>query len=47
MQLFLNDFAINHIRTSPYYPQTNGACERFNGTLKTMLKSLTEQFTDS
>ena len=44
MQVFLNDFAINHVRTSPYHPQTNGACERFNGTLKTMLRSLTDQF---
>ena len=47
MQVFLNDFAINHVRASPYHPQTNGACERFNGTLKTMLRSLTEQFPDS
>lgn len=47
MQVFLNDFAINHVRTSPYHPQTNGACERFNGTLKTMLRSLSEQFPDS
>ena len=47
MQIFLNDFGINHIRTSPYRPQTNGACERFNGTMKTMLRSFTEQFPDS
>jgi len=47
MHVFLNDFAINHIRTSPYHTQTNGACERFNGTLKVMLRSLTEQFADS
>ena len=47
MQIFLNDFGINHIRSSPYRPQTNGACERFNGTMKTMLRSLTEQFPDS
>ncbi|CAC5369071.1 unnamed protein product [Mytilus coruscus] len=26
--------------TSPYRPQSNGRCERFNGTLKSMLKNL-------
>jgi len=29
---------INKIRTTPYYPQTDGLVERFNGTLKSMLK---------
>jgi len=47
MQVFLSEFKVNQIRTSPYHPQTNGACERFNGTLKSMIKSLTEQFPDS
>ena len=40
MQVFLNEFSVHHIRTSPYHPQSNGACERFNGTLKTMIRSL-------
>ena len=47
MQVFLNEFGISQIRTSAYHPQTNGACERFNGTLKSMLRSLTEKFPDS
>jgi len=47
MQVFLSEFKINQIRTSPYHPQTNGPCERFNSTLKSMIKSLTEQFSDS
>ena len=47
MQIFLNDFGINHIRTSPYHPQSNGACERFNGTLKSMIRSLMDRFPDS
>ena len=42
MQIFLNDFGICQIHASPYHQQTNGACERFNGTMKTMLRSLTE-----
>ena len=47
MQIFLNDFGICQIRAGPYHPQTNGACERFNGTMKTMLCALTESFPDS
>ena len=33
-------FGIRGIKTSPYRPQTNGRVERFNGTLKSMLKKL-------
>jgi len=47
MQIFLNDFGIRQIRASPYHLQTNEACERFNGTMKTMLRALTESFPDS
>ena len=35
---------VKAIRTSPYYPQTDGLVERFNGTLKNMLKKfITEE----
>ena len=47
MQIFLTEFGIGHIRSSTYHPQTNGACERFNGTIKKMLMSLSEMFPDS
>jgi len=40
----LTDFGIDQIRTSPHHPPTNGACERFNGTLKSTLRLLTEKF---
>ena len=33
-------FSIRGIKTLPYRPQTNGRVERFNGTLKSMLKKL-------
>jgi len=32
--------SIRHMITTPYHPQCNGLCERFNGTLKQMLKKL-------
>jgi len=34
---------INRIRTSPYHPQTDGLVERFNGTLKAMMKKFTSK----
>ena len=32
--------SIKHIISSPYHPQTNGLVEKFNGTLKAMIKRL-------
>ncbi|RUS91501.1 hypothetical protein EGW08_000722 [Elysia chlorotica] len=32
--------SIRHLTTTPYHPMCNGLVERFNGTLKTMLKKL-------
>jgi len=46
-KVLLLEFGIKHIRTSPYHPATNGSCVRFNGTLKSMLRAVAEDFPDS
>lgn len=38
MQLLHKQLGIHSIRTSPYHPQTDGLVERFNQTLKRMLR---------
>ena len=45
--MFLEEFGIKHIRTSPHHPATNGSCECFNDTLKSMLRAVAEDFPDS
>ena len=47
MQIFLNDFKITQIRASAFHPQTNGSCERFHITLKSMFRATTEQFLEA
>jgi len=39
--------SMNQLVTTPYHPVCNGLVERFNGTLKTMLKRMcAEKFKD-
>jgi hypothetical protein len=40
MDIFLEEFGIRHIEKSPYHPECNGSCERFNGTLKSMIRAV-------
>ncbi|XP_040195045.1 uncharacterized protein LOC120928035 [Rana temporaria] len=37
---------IKPLQSAPYHPQTNGLCERFNGTLKQLLRSFVESRKD-
>ena len=39
-EAFCNLLEMKHIRTSVYHAQSNGACERYNGTLKRCLRKL-------
>lgn len=39
-----NLLGVKAIKTSPYHPQTDGMVERFNQTMKAMLRKLTQKF---
>ncbi len=43
MKQIYRELKIQPITTSPYSPQSNGKCERFNGTLKSMLKKVSRE----
>jgi hypothetical protein len=45
MQIDNHDFHKECPRSS-WHPETKGACERFNGTLKTMLRTLPEKYSE-
>ena len=47
MHLFTYQFSITQIRYSPYHPETNGSCECFHRTLKSMLRAMVDNFSDS
>ena len=40
---FMNTFGIKQKFTTPYHPQCNGMCERFNKTLKEMLSKVSNE----
>ena len=35
--------SVKHLFSSPYHPMPNGLCEKFNGTLKKMLKRMSSE----
>ena len=42
MKEFYRLLAIQHVRSSPYHAQSNGVVERFHGSIKPMIRKLTE-----
>ncbi|OMJ28969.1 Transposon Tf2-6 polyprotein [Smittium culicis] len=43
MKTFCRNYGIKHVFASPYHPETNGMTERFNRTLKAMIKAYTTE----
>lgn len=43
ISLLYKQLGIKGIRTTPFHPQTDGLVERFNGTLKNMLKKFVDE----
>lgn len=43
MKQVTDTLGIDHIRTSPYHPQTNGMLERFHATLKSMIRKSSQE----
>ena len=44
MKSYCQAMGIRQIKASPYHPQTDGMVERFNATLKTLIRKLTESW---
>ncbi|XP_059158115.1 uncharacterized protein LOC131942318 [Physella acuta] len=44
---FTDVLGINQVFTTPYHPQSNGICERLNGTIKTLLAKITTNDPDN
>lgn len=40
---YLKKHKIRHVKTTPYHPETNGKCEKFNGQIKAILWALTNE----
>jgi hypothetical protein len=47
LQIFNHDFQIDHISTSAWHLSTNGACEKFNGTMKNMLRAMSDKYAEA
>jgi len=47
VQHFVHQFDITQIRCSPYHPETNGSCKRFHRTLKSMIRAMVDDFSES
>ena len=47
MKTFPVEFSIAQILTSPYHPNKNSVIERFDATIKNMIRSLSDEFPDA